>query len=149
MIYLFHPHEDQTGMQSFEIGNCTTDTQVVSLLPGMNWSTVELGVAIICACLLTLRLIFLKRSVQPTSLGNWYDSLRGNSKSPQGTHSRGVAKSTYGNNSALRYDRFDTENPDTIYLTDIEGGKRGGGQNELGRSSPMHDLSDENTFQVV
>lgn len=149
MIYLFHPHNDQTGRQSFEIGSCTADTDVVSLPPGLDWSTVELGVAIICACLPTLRPIFPKRPLMSTSLKNWYNSLRGSSKSSQGTHSRGVSRSTYGNKPAPGYNRFDTETPDTIYLTDIVGGRRAGEQNEMGRSSPRDNLSDENITQVV
>ena len=76
-----------------------TNSARTALPNGMDWSTAELSVAIICGCLPTFGPLFHNMPDIFTSLGNWvssFTSSRGRGDSHRTRHSSGVRSSSPG-----------------------------------------------------
>ena len=85
------------------------------------WSTVELGTAVICACVPTYR---------PLLHGSWFgDWLASARHSVRGTGSTTVVQNSLHNGYGdvrLGYNRFtDDTNSDKVFLNEVIGGTRG------------------------
>lgn len=149
MIYLYHPRNDQSGKYYLDQEACAADMNPVSLLPGMDWSTIELGVAIIAACLPTLRALLPGGSLVPASIRSWYASLINTKRGSQDSNSKGLSEGTYGTHSSSHYMQFDHEGSDTAHLTNAKGGSKADDRYGLERPIPMNAISVRDTVEVV
>ena len=149
MIYLYHPRNDQTGKCYLDEEACAAEVNPVSLPPGMDWSTIELGVAIIAACLPTLRALLPGGSLVPASVRSWYASLINTKRGSQDSNSKGLSERTYGTYSSSHYMQFDHEGSDTAHLTNAKGGSRADDRYGLERPIPMNAISVKDTVEVV
>ena len=147
MVYSFNPKEPKTGKLLFlivwllELINFLVPSYSRAIL----WSTIELGVALICACLPTYRPLLPKTFGLPSTVRGWYTSLL------SVTRSRGSTKAT-SNNDLSGYNKFDHRESfsmDKVHLTQAIGGNKSRQNDELGNSCPLHGIAVESRVEVV
>lgn len=119
-----------------------THTLVPSISLCIMWSTIELGTAIICACVPTYR---------PLLHGSWFgDWLASARHSARGTSSTTVVQnSSHNGYGDVRsgYNRFtDDTNSDKIFLNEVTGGTRI--ENNEAHFFPLNAISVERRIEV-
>lgn len=129
MVYSFNPKEPKT---------------VPSYSRGILWSTVELGVALICACLPTYLPLVPKSFGLSSTVRSWYNSLLSVMRSrPRGFRGGQPNNDLSGYNS---FDHRESSSMDKVHLTQAIGGERTKQHNNLGNS---HDISVESRIEIV
>ena len=107
------------------------------------WSTIELGTAIICACLPTYRPL-----LHSSLLGDWLASAK-HSVRGMGDRSTIVLSSSHNGDGDVRsgYNRFiDDANSDKILLNEVAGGTRT--ESNGARPIPLNAISVERRIEV-
>lgn len=116
----------------------------------MNWSTIELGFAIICACLPTYGPLLVEMAKISHSLRSWqlslFESLRGSRGASVGSRNKTVSGT---NEDIFRYNALDDETTDIARLTPAFGKPKGNDQYSAVESYPMTPISAQDTFRTV
>ena len=143
MAYIYSPKTPQEGSFHKPVKRAPlTRVSVPSISLCILWSTIELGTAIICACLPTYRPL-----LHGSWLGDWLASA---------THSvRGAGNTTVVQNSSHNgygdvksgYNRFtDDNNSDQIFLNEVSGGVRTETEDIL--SIPLNAIAVERRIEI-
>ena len=143
MYYSFDPNKPkQGGFLQAGVHALLTQVLVASISLNIKLSTIELGTAIICACLPTYRPL-----LQGSWVRDWLASARRNVRR---TGSSVVAQSSshygYGDIRAGSIGFTDNNNSDRILLNEIAGGRRTEGS-EI-RFPPTNAISVERQIEV-
>lgn len=116
----------------------------------MNWSTIELGFAIICACLPTYGPLLVETAKFTQSLRSWqlsfFESLRGSRGASAGSRNNTVSRT---NEDIFRYNALDDETTDTARLTPAFGKPKGNDRYTVVKSYPMTPISVQDTSRAV
>lgn len=109
------------------------------------WSTIELGTAILCACLPTYRKLLPSKFTIPQSIKSWYDSLLGTISSER-------LKKSASSKEPSDYNRFgDGEEADLVnktYLTEAVGGDKTGTLYHQDGAFPLNAIAVDRRYDV-
>ena len=125
-----------------------SDSYIVPSYPRATlWSTIELGTAIICACLPTYRPLLAEGFVASNIIKSWYSSLL----DATGSKSRGSSKvsSNHGKSAFVRIDRHGLDSVDEDHLTEAVRGPEAGNEPHKSNSYPMNVISVQSRIEVV
>lgn len=139
MVYSYNPKNPLAGQylelgEAFAILTCV----VPSYSKGILWSTIELGIAIICGNLPTYRPLLRSDNSFWPALTSWVSSLRGTMNSGSAYSSKGYKSGPSSNKS----DQDDEENLTTVSRS----GK--GYDSRMPPTYPMNSISVENRIEV-
>lgn len=148
MIYSFNPKAPQQGKSDvYSTGLISVNVWLVPSVPNAtSWSTVELGIAIICACLPTYRKLLPSKYVFLVTVQSWYNSLLGTVRTTRTGESGGNA-SFAGHSNYSRFGGNEEDNStDRERLTKAVRGRDGG---HRGTPVPLNVISVEHRVDVV
>lgn len=148
MVYSFDPQQPKTGELGHDLEwHCSNQLTVAvpSFSQGILWSTIELGVALICACLPTYRPLLTHSLGMLNVVKSWFSPLLDISRTGSYKSSKGLSSS---NNSAYaRFDRHGLDSIDKAHLTEARAVKHVDGDNQS-NSYPLNAISVQSRIEV-
>ena len=150
MALTYHPASDKKGrdFRALSVPYSCTNRAAVSPLIGVTLGLTQQGLAIICACLPTLRPLLPRGSAALTRFSHWYysyvSSRRGQRRSQQ---SYGPQSS--GRDDLPAYNRLGERDIDRVHLTKVTGGSISEEDMNAGRAYPLNTITVRRSLEVV
>lgn len=114
----------------------------------MDWSTVELASAIVCACLPTYGRLLKMLPTLPASVKSWYTTLRSTFRRSRPSKGSSTARD-YNHSWVNAHEQLGDDANDRVHLTEVSGGAKAMHQYPKEETVHMNRINVQNTVEVV